>query len=845
MSIMDKSIASRIALLLGLFCLVLCAFLISLLQLLKMLSEEADETVNVALPNMAIASYISKESEWAKGILHDSILCRDRFVHLGVVQEIEARRFPENVLESLEALAVEPGVKEKIKNNLDELNGILAGTNRAVAQRIDNLRNTERLVKRIRTLNADLPQLERELYASGMKPGDPGFNVWKTAYSDVLTAMLLLSMHHDRPYSLRLKSEIRTDVKRLLRSAEASPFSGRLKKLSSDAATMALAEDGLLALYEEYTALESALDALKITHQYTSNSLIESANAVSQQSWTSIQASKKTLAERYAIIVATVGVTFFLAVFLALFIYRSIVRNVVDPIKRLNNCMLDRVNRIPTPFPESVRYELAEMTSSVRYFTSEIEKHEQELLHSHENLEKQVAERTYELKALSEKLLMAQESERFKLASELHDNIGATLGAIKFGMERSLRSVRSLPEHELQPDICDTLSTSVSLVKKLATHLRRIQNELRPPQLELGLEATIADFCEEYERVFAHMPIELSIALDEEKLPPNLPIVIFRIIQEALSNIVAKLDVVRKQVFIEALIMEVSSEASFSFGINWAIGGNTGDAAIVGGVSLNGGAVSLSSSGANKTVSLPAGVSIGAILKDAITVGNTSYNIQSILNAVRGNSDVDVLATPQLLTLDNEEASVEVVDNIPFTKESTTRNDNDFTTQSMDYKDVGVKLKITPRISDDGSLRLEVEQEVSRVTQGLITLTNGDQLVAPTTRKRLVKTTILLQDSQTAVIGGLLDDQKTYNQSEVPGLGSIPGLGWLFKSRNKKSTQTNLFIFITPKVIRNAADSADLTREKQLVLHETSVGHDGLGLPIMSKPKLLKPVFVN
>ena len=337
MSIMDKSIASRIALLLGLFCLVLCAFLISLLQLLKMLSEEADETVNVALPNMAIASYISKESEWAKGILHDSILCRDRFVHLGVVQEIEARRFPENVLESLEALAVDPGVKEKIKNNLNELNGILAGTNQAVAQRIDNLRNTERLVKRIRTLNADLPQLERELYASGMKPGDPGFNVWKTAYSDVLTAMLLLSMHHDRPYSLRLKSEIRTDVKRLLRSAEAS-----------DAATMALAEDGLLALYEEYTALESTLDALKITHQYTSNSLIESANAVSQQSWTSIQASKKTLAERYAVIVATVGVTFFLAVFLALFIYRSIVRNVVDPIKRLNNCMLDRVNRIPT-----------------------------------------------------------------------------------------------------------------------------------------------------------------------------------------------------------------------------------------------------------------------------------------------------------------------------------------------------------------------------------------------------------------------------------------------------------------------------------------------------------------
>ena len=170
MSIMDKSIASRIALLLGLFCLVLCAFLISLLQLLKMLSEEADETVNVALPNMAIASYISKESEWAKGILHDSILCRDRFVHLGVVQEIEARRFPENVLESLEALAVDPGVKEKIKNNLHELNGILAGTNQAVAQRIDNLRNTERLVKRIRSLSGSYTPRAIRASTSGRPP---------------------------------------------------------------------------------------------------------------------------------------------------------------------------------------------------------------------------------------------------------------------------------------------------------------------------------------------------------------------------------------------------------------------------------------------------------------------------------------------------------------------------------------------------------------------------------------------------------------------------------------------------------------------------------------------------
>lgn len=94
MKLPDKSIATRIALLLGLFCLVLCAFLFSLLQLLKTLSAEADDTVNVTLPNMATASYITKESEWVKGILHDGLLCTDRLVHLGVMQEIKARRFP-------------------------------------------------------------------------------------------------------------------------------------------------------------------------------------------------------------------------------------------------------------------------------------------------------------------------------------------------------------------------------------------------------------------------------------------------------------------------------------------------------------------------------------------------------------------------------------------------------------------------------------------------------------------------------------------------------------------------------------------------------------------------------
>lgn len=311
---------------------------------------------------------------------------------------------------------------------------------------------------------------------------------------------------------------------------------------------------------------------------------------------------------------------------------------------------------------------------------------------------------------------------------------------------------------------------------------------------------------------------------------------------ESLSKIIEKLDIERKQVFIEGLIMEVASSASTSFGINWALGDQVNDLGILGGANLGGGTVSL---GTADIASLPSGVSIGAILSNAFSVGGTSYSVQSLLNLSKGNSNVDILATPQLLTLDNAEASFEVVDNIPYLKESTASNAGDFTTQTMDYKDVGVKLKVTPRISTDNTLKLDVIQEISRVTQGIITLANGDQIVAPTTRKRTVQSTILLKDGQTAVIGGLLDNNSEGTNSVVPGASEIPVFGWLFKSKQKSQTKTNLFIFITPKIIENFEESALLAREKKRIIHESNTKAEGLAKNIKGSPKLLPPIIVQ
>lgn len=314
---------------------------------------------------------------------------------------------------------------------------------------------------------------------------------------------------------------------------------------------------------------------------------------------------------------------------------------------------------------------------------------------------------------------------------------------------------------------------------------------------------------------------------------------------QILQKTIKKLDVERKQVFIEALIMEASSDSNFSFGVNWAGGQTAGKVFLFGSSNQGGGTVTLPSSNSNGFPVFPSGGSVGAIIENAFSIGGTKYSVQSILSAVKGDNDYTILATPQLLTLDNEEARVDVVDNVPFVKETVVTNSTSISTQSVDYKDVGVKLKITPRIGQNNTLQLEVQQEVSRVLNSLISVGDGQQLVAPTTRKREVETTIRMLDGQTVVIAGLLSEDDTKNNSETPGLGDIPLLGWLFKQKKRENAKSNLYIFITPHIIDTFEEASKLAREKRYSVHTTRVGEDGLGLPIMSMPRLLPPVIIE
>ena len=205
---------------------------------------------------------------------------------------------------------------------------------------------------------------------------------------------------------------------------------------------------------------------------------------------------------------------------------------------------------------------------------------------------------------------------------------------------------------------------------------------------------------------------------------------------------------------------------------------------------------------------MPAGFSLG-VIGAGIQIGDILFpNIGAVLQAYQKDSDVSILSTPQLLTLNNEDAEINVGKNVPY----ITRSDTSATChgqvfgQSYEYKDVGIILKITPNINEDQFVRLKIDQQVTKLT--------GEQTSTPTTLKRTAKTTVVIKDKETVVIGGLIDDSTSIDTQQVPCLGDIPLLGWLFKTRGSGREKSNLFIFITPHIIRNQAEAAAIYKKK-------------------------------
>ncbi len=305
--------------------------------------------------------------------------------------------------------------------------------------------------------------------------------------------------------------------------------------------------------------------------------------------------------------------------------------------------------------------------------------------------------------------------------------------------------------------------------------------------------------------------ISESVKITADKATNSLIIIADKEDYQVLEDIIKKLDVPRSMVYIESLIMEVTVNKEFNLGVQWQAGGQTKidnkDAAFGGGFIPEKSIASTTSA----TLPTPAGFSLG-VFSEAITIGGITFpNLYAIVNAYKKDKDVHILSTPQILTTDNEEASITVGKNVPFQTRSAATDTNLVNQYSYyEYKDVGITLKITPQISHDRMVRLNISQESTKLdTQ---TTTSSDR---PTTLKRTIDTTVIVKDGNTVVIGGLIDDSFSDTEFKVPCLGDIPLLGHLFRTTSTGNDKTNLFVFITPRVVKNPAEAKEILDSKK------------------------------
>lgn len=274
-----------------------------------------------------------------------------------------------------------------------------------------------------------------------------------------------------------------------------------------------------------------------------------------------------------------------------------------------------------------------------------------------------------------------------------------------------------------------------------------------------------------------------------------------------LESIVRQLDVPRAQVLVEAAIVEISGDISEALGVQWAIDarGSPGGA---GGVSFGNTGLSIGTlAGAIRDNEVPANLPDGAI----IGIGTRSFG--ALVTALSANAHSNLLSTPSLLTLDNAQAEILVGQNVPFQTGSYTTSaagaNNPFTT--IQREDIGVTLRVVPHINEGATLRLEIEQEISSLAPNT---TLDAQAVDLVTNKRSIKSTVLADDGQVIVLGGLIQDDVTRSQYKVPLLGSLPLIGALFRSTQEVQVKRNLMVFLRPSIVRDAAGIAALTGRK-------------------------------
>jgi general secretion pathway protein D len=296
-----------------------------------------------------------------------------------------------------------------------------------------------------------------------------------------------------------------------------------------------------------------------------------------------------------------------------------------------------------------------------------------------------------------------------------------------------------------------------------------------------------------------------KVSVTPDKATNSLVIMASPTDYQNLLQVIQKLDRRRRQVFVQALIAEVSLDKLKDIGVQWGFfgGGSNGTVSTA--------AVYDPLNTLSPLLGILSSLTQGGVATADLNLGSAA-NFPAILKALDTNGALNVLSTPNILTSDNKEAEIFVGENVPFRGKIDITNANSNAFQSIERKDTGITLKLTPQISEGEYVKLDIYQEISAVKDATSTGAAADI----TTTKRSAKTSVVVKDQESVVIGGLIQDRDQETISKIPLLGDIPLLGWLFKTKSTTRQKTNLMILLTPRIIKDARDLAQISEQQKV-----------------------------
>lgn len=514
-----------------------CAFLlVSGVQLyaFRQAMSVVDGTVETQLPALNLTATLVRECEWIRGMSFRLAQSENDLVLRRGLEELLWRiRELEGTIGRMESVGFYPGRLHALKAQIASFEDIAETLEQRVARMLEIRNQRTRLVKSLRVLSRELENLSSDA------PGYTQIEHWNHHLHMSISLLLALCTDIDAPYGLRVRNDLYAQLGEARK--ELDPASSmRLDpdvaetgdRLYEQIVICALDENGVLSLFRRLHAASREVGAQGLRINALADAILLNAERLSEQARDDTARSRDTLRTwMSSFFFSLMGIMLFSLSLIAC-VYVYLAKCVVSPVIRLNECMRLRTRNVKTPLPRDGAGEVREMARSVAFFINRLEEREEELQRSHDHLEEQVRDRTAELDRLSRRLILAQEEERFRLAAELHDDVGATISVVKFGIERALLMLRE--RDVVQAHV--PLAEAVELVKGLARQLRRIQNELRPAYIDLGLLNSIRIFCRDYQAAHPELRLEVEAETDET-LPPSLRVVIFRLVQESLNNI--------------------------------------------------------------------------------------------------------------------------------------------------------------------------------------------------------------------------------------------------------------------------------------------------------------------